>query len=150
MGKTRESMKSWILEVAKGFDHDFMVEHRAGEDILSYCFPLECELKEVKVKIFVADKISVVATPSMAIPMDVLDRVGELLMRLNFQTTGNFYLNYDTGALNYILDVRFEDCEKADDVAFLWLMPLATLEICGKALMRVLRGEISPRDAVKE
>ncbi|GEM_PF-4827084 len=138
MRKTKEAKIDWISEIARESDFGFVSEDIDGERILSCQVELQGGLQNMDLRVYLGESIAVVATPTNIVPKERLDRVGELLMRLNLQVEGNFNLNYDTGAFCYILDARYDDLETPLDAEFLWLVPIATLEAWGGEIAQEL------------
>ena len=150
MKKTREEMTQWIQEVVKAGEINCEVTHEEECDCIRMGFRLNNTVSVVNVVIIVNDDhiqsygfIDNNAGKKVA-------EVGEFLMRANVWDTGHFSLNYDNGEIWYEFRSPYCAYEKDEDLPILWWLPVERFEVYGDALLKVILGCASPKEAFEE
>ena len=150
MKKTREEMVRWVQRVAKAQEIHCEIEHEEKRDIIRMGFRLNNAIPAVDVAIaaeedgfhsygFIGNNAG-----------KRLSEVGEFLMRANINDVGHFNLDYDEGQICYEFSSPYLEYEEDDDLTLLWRIPLIRFNDFGDALLKVILGCATPKEAFEE
>ena len=152
MKKSKKNMTKWIQEIAKKQDIHTEIENKDDADIIRYSFRLDNALSNVNVAIVIDNANGSIFAYSFvdANAGKHKNEVGELLMRLNCNDAGAFWLDFDTGEISYHIHAPINSFENDEDLTSFLYISATHFDYWGDAIMKVILGCISPKDAIDE
>ena len=150
MNKTREEMTQWVQSVVKTQEIQCEVEHEENRDIIRMGFRLNNAISIVNVVIVAEDEFfqSYGFIDNNAGKRKA--EVSEFLMRASASDSGHFALDFENGQISYEFRSPYCAYEKDDDLAVVWWLPVARFEDFGDALLKVILGCATPKEAFEE
>ena len=150
MEKTREEMVKWVQKVAKAQEIHCEVEHEEKRDIIRMGFRLNSAIAVVNV-VIVAEENGFWSYGFIDNNAGKrLSEVAEFLMRANVNDIGHFSLDYDEGQISYMFHSSYRVYEEDVDLIFLWHLPVIRFDDYGDALLKVILGCATPKEAFEE
>lgn len=146
--------RKFFQEIIHWLDqHQWKYKSREKAGIIEMDMSLKCELKQCQVIVWMREEACIVMG---RIPVNVEEeakgRVAEYLCRINYGLySGYFDFNYDDGEIRFktVLQDSTDGEQRQENIGQALIRPAMMFDMYGPGLLRVLRQEQRPEDAVE-